>query len=255
MSKSLTNMSDLIYKTKRKALRKKQGFYLPDRENNCKIRTGGEMEQLPVEIMHKAEKGITYISHPLRLRILEYLDVYGASSVSEITKALQEEQVIISQNLRKLREANLVKTERHGLFIFYDVQKEYPASIFVCLRKLFGYMANQFYFLQDGYKALLPKDYTTMAANRIKLFANFEKMRILEFLLANGEKNVSDIAAGVGLEQLKVSQHLKKLKEDEFVSCERQGRFIFYKILKGVHYTALLCIHHRYDSLQDKSQF
>ena len=50
---------------------------------------------LPIEIMKKAVRGISYISHPLRLRILEYLDVNGASSVSTITKALNAEQVII----------------------------------------------------------------------------------------------------------------------------------------------------------------
>lgn len=43
-------------------------------------------------------------------------------------------------------------------------------------------MTDSIRFLADGYKALLPSDYTTMAANRIKLFANFDKMRILEFL-------------------------------------------------------------------------
>ena len=43
-------------------------------------------KQLPSEIMKKAARGISYIAHPLRLRILEYLDVYGASCVSAITK-------------------------------------------------------------------------------------------------------------------------------------------------------------------------
>ena len=43
-------------------------------------------KQLPGETMKKAVKGISYISHPLRLRILEYLDVNGASSVSAITR-------------------------------------------------------------------------------------------------------------------------------------------------------------------------
>ena len=213
------------------------------------------MEQLPVQIMQKAVKGIGYIGHPSRLRILEYLDVNGASSVSDITKAIGEEQVIVSQHLRKLREANLVKTQRKGIFIYYDVCEEYPASIFVCIRKLFGYMTNQFYFLQDDYKAILPKDYTAMVANRIKLFANFDKMRILEYLIIHGKQCVSDIAGGIGSEPLKVTQILKRLKEDEFVHCERDGRYVFYDICKGVHYTALQCIHKRYDKLTDKSQF
>ena len=213
------------------------------------------MEQLPVQIMQKAVKGIGYIGHPSRLRILEYLDVNGARSVSDITKAIGEEQVIVSQHLRKLREANLVKTQRKGIFIYYNICEEYPASIFVCIRKLFGYMTNQFYFLQDDYKAILPKDYTAMVANRIKLFANFDKMRILEYLIIHGKQCVSDIAGGIGSEPLKVTQILKRLKEDEFVHCERDGRYVFYDICKGVHYTALQCIHKRYDKLTDKSQF
>ena len=79
--------------------------------------------------------------------ILEYLDVNGESSVSQITKNVGKEQVIVSQSLKKLREANLVKTKRHGIFIYYAINEEYPASIFVCLRKLFGYMTDNFYFL------------------------------------------------------------------------------------------------------------
>ena len=89
---------------------------------------------LPTEIMKKAVKGISYISHPLRLRILEYLDVNGQSSVSAITKALGAEQAIVSQSLKKMRENSLVKTTRRGIFIYYDICEEYPASIFVCLR-------------------------------------------------------------------------------------------------------------------------
>lgn len=213
------------------------------------------MEQLPVDIMQKALKGIKYISHPLRLRILEFLDVNGSSSVSDITKVLGEEQIIISQHLKKLRDSNLVKTTRKGVFIYYDIFEEYPASIFDCIRKLFGYMTNNFYFLQDDYKALLPKDYTTMVAGRIKLFAHFDKMRILEYLLINEHSSVCDIAKGVGLAQTKVSQYLKKMKEEEFVYCERQGRFVYYSILKGVHKTTIQCIHKRYAKLEDKKNF
>lgn len=211
--------------------------------------------QLPVEVMKKAVKGISYIGHPLRLKILEYLDVMGSSSVSTITKALKEEQVIISQNLKKMREARLVKTKRRGLFIYYSINEEYPASIFICIRKLFGFMTDNFNFLEDSYKVILPDDYTTMVANRIKLFANYDKMRILEYLIIKGESNVSDIVKGIGSEQLKVSQYLKRLKDDGFVTARRDGRFIYYTITKGVHKTAIECIHKRYNSLKDKSDF
>lgn len=211
--------------------------------------------QLPPEIMKKAVKGITYIAHPLRLRILEYLDVNGPASVSAITKAMDEEQVIISQSLKKLRDAHLVTTQRKGLFIYYAIAEEYPASIFVCIRKLFGYMTDSFRFLQDDYKALLPRDYTTMVANQIKLFANYDKMRILEYLNEFGSASVSQIMEGIKSSQIKVSQYLKRLRDDGFVVSRREGRFIIYTITKGVHQTAMSCIHKRYDSLPDKSAF
>ncbi len=203
-------------------------------------------QQLPPEIMKQAVKGISYIAHPLRLRILEFLDVNGEASVSQITKAVKEEQMIVSQSLKKLRDAGLVIAQRHGIFIYYRIQEEYPASIFECLRKLYGYMTDSIRFLADGYKAVLPTDYTTMAANRIKLFANYDKMRILEFLLLHDESNVTEIVQGINSEQLKVSQYLRRLKDDAFVSSRRDGRFIYYSITKGVHKTALQCIHKRY---------
>ena len=199
--------------------------------------------------MKQAVKGICYISHPLRLRILEFLDVNGEASVSQITKAVNAEQMIVSQSLKKFRDAGLVATKRHGIFIYYSIQEEYPASIFDCLRKLYGYMTDSIRFLADGYKAVLPPDYTTMAANRIKLFANYDKMRILEFLLLNGESNVTQIVQEIQSDQLKVSQYLRRLKDDEFVTCRRDGRFVYYNITKGVHKTALQCIHKRYEKI------
>ena len=213
------------------------------------------IQQLPYETARKAVRGLYYLSHPLRLRILEFIDINGSSSVSAITKGVREEQAVVSQSLKKLRDADLVKTKRCGLFIYYDIREEYPASIFICIRKLFGYMTDNFYFLTDGYKAPLPRDYTTMVANRIKLFANYEKFRILEFLTLFGESNVSDIIRGIDSPQLKVSQYLKRLRDDGFVSARRDGRFIYYSITQGVHKTAVQCIHKRYDSLKNKADF
>lgn len=207
---------------------------------------------LPHEIMARAATGLSYVSHPLRLRILEYLDVYGMSSVSAIARGVGAEQVFVSQSLRKMRDANLVRTTRRGVFIYYEICEEYPASIFVCLRKLFGHMTDQLKFMRDGFREILPTDYTTMAANRIKLFANADKMRILEFLIYRGESCVCDIARGVDMPQIKVSQYLKKLSDDDFVVSRRDGRFVYYDITSGVHKTTIGCIHKRYDRVGDE---
>ena len=209
-------------------------------------------KQLPSDVMNKAVRGLTYIAHPLRLRILEFLDVNGMSSVSAISRAVGAEQMIVSQSLRKMRDTNLVRTHRRGIFVYYEICEEYPASIFVCLRKLFGHITDQLKFLRDGYKEILPTDYTTMAANRIKLFANTDKMRILEFLLYRGESCVSEIVSGTKIPQIKVSQYLKKLLDDDFVKSHKEGRFVYYEITAGVHKTTIGCIHKRYDRVGDK---
>lgn len=199
-------------------------------------------QQLNYETMKFAAKGLSYLGHSMRLRIVEYLDVFGASSVSAIAKGIGEDQLFVSQSLKKLREADLVQTERHGIFIYYHLSGEYPASVFVCIRKLFGLVSGQMQFLEDGYKAILPKEFTNLAANQIKLFTHIDKMRILEFLIINGKSCVTDIVNATGLEQIKVSQYLKKMREDEFVKSERDGRFIYYNITKGVHKTAIQCL-------------
>ena len=206
---------------------------------------------LPDAIMTRAVRGLTYIAHPLRLRILEFLDVYGMSSVSAIARGVGAEQMIVSQSLRKMRETELGQTHRRGIFIYYEICREYPASIFVCLRKLFGHMTDQLKFLRANHKEILPTDYTTMAANRIKLFANYDKMRILEYLTYNGESCVSEIVAGTNIPQIKVSQYLKKLYDDDFVKSRRDGRHVYYEITAGVHKTTIGCIHKRYDNVGD----
>lgn len=204
---------------------------------------------LPREIMERATRGLTYIAHPLRLRILEFLDVYGMSSVSAIARGVGAEQMIVSQSLRKMRDANLVQTHRRGIFVYYEICRDYPASIFVCMRKLFGHMTDQLKFLRATHKEILPTDYTTMVANRIKLFANFDKMRILEYLTYNGESCVSEIVSGTQIPQIKVSQYLKKLLDDDFVKSRRDGRHVYYDITPGVHNTPIGCIHKRYDNV------
>ena len=61
------------------------------------------------------------LAHPLRLRILEYIDQRGETSVNKIYHKLQIEQSITSQHLKILRLAGVVRGRRDGKKVFYTI--------------------------------------------------------------------------------------------------------------------------------------
>lgn len=61
------------------------------------------------------------IAHPLRIKILKFIDTHGVINVNKIYNTLKLEQSITSQHLRVLRGAEIVKTQREGKFIRYHL--------------------------------------------------------------------------------------------------------------------------------------
>jgi len=61
------------------------------------------------------------LAHPLRMRILEFIDNHKTINVNKIYNTLKLEQSITSQHLRILRLAGIVITSREGKFIHYSV--------------------------------------------------------------------------------------------------------------------------------------
>jgi DNA-binding transcriptional ArsR family regulator len=64
------------------------------------------------------------LAHPLRLRIVQFIDAQTSACVNDIHKAVDIEQSIASQHLRILRMAELVHTRREGKFVFYSIDYE-----------------------------------------------------------------------------------------------------------------------------------
>lgn len=62
------------------------------------------------------------LAHPLRLRILEYIDDEGETNVNKIYRSLNIEQSITSQHLRVLRLADVVQCERDGKMVVYKIK-------------------------------------------------------------------------------------------------------------------------------------
>ncbi|MBT8221120.1 MAG: metalloregulator ArsR/SmtB family transcription factor [Bacteroidia bacterium] len=61
------------------------------------------------------------LCHPLRLKIIGFIDQHKSINVNKIYNTLKLEQSITSQHLRILRNSNLVNTNRDGKFIHYSL--------------------------------------------------------------------------------------------------------------------------------------
>jgi len=61
------------------------------------------------------------LAHPLRLKILEYIDSQGVINVNRIYNTLNIEQSVTSQHLRLLRVAGVVNASKEGKFVHYDI--------------------------------------------------------------------------------------------------------------------------------------
>jgi len=64
------------------------------------------------------------LAHPLRLKILEFIDNQGTTHVNSIYNSIKIEQSITSQHLRIMRKAGVLEAEREGKFVFYSINYE-----------------------------------------------------------------------------------------------------------------------------------
>jgi ArsR family transcriptional regulator len=64
------------------------------------------------------------LAHPLRMKILEFIDQKGSINVNKIYNTLKLEQSITSQHLRILRNAEVVSASREGKMVIYQIN--YP---------------------------------------------------------------------------------------------------------------------------------
>lgn len=73
------------------------------------------------EQLHESSEILRALAHPLRMKILEFIDQNDMINVNKIYNTLKLEQSITSQHLRILRLAGLVTTQREGKFIYYSI--------------------------------------------------------------------------------------------------------------------------------------
>ncbi|NBC06423.1 MAG: metalloregulator ArsR/SmtB family transcription factor [Bacteroidetes bacterium] len=77
--------------------------------------------KVDIDRLHTSSEVLRAVAHPLRMKILEFIDRNEEINVNKIYNTLGLEQSITSQHLRILRQVNLVHTEREGKYIHYSI--------------------------------------------------------------------------------------------------------------------------------------
>lgn len=79
---------------------------------------------------------IRHAAHPLRLQILDYLRFAGRpQTVSQIVEACESSQAIVSQQLRILKDQNIVRSRRDGNNVLYEIANPNVLLLLECIRR------------------------------------------------------------------------------------------------------------------------
>ncbi len=90
---------------------------------------------IDMETLERVTPIIRNVAHPLRLRILDYLDHAGEPrTVTDITEAARAGQAIVSQQLRILKDTGVLAAKREGSFVYYSLSDRSVLLLLDCIR-------------------------------------------------------------------------------------------------------------------------
>ncbi len=92
---------------------------------------------LPMENLEHAAGCLRTISHPARLRMIQMM-LQDRYTVGELAEACEIKSHVASEHLRLMQHCNLLKSDREGQRIYYQVEDPALASIISCVEKRFG---------------------------------------------------------------------------------------------------------------------
>jgi DNA-binding transcriptional ArsR family regulator len=86
--------------------------------------------------VRKLDKQLKAMANPKRLLILKYLKKSRESVVNDIARAVELKFQATSQHLRILRSADIVRTRKKSLFVFYSLTENQEEPIKTVLKLL-----------------------------------------------------------------------------------------------------------------------
>jgi DNA-binding transcriptional ArsR family regulator len=91
---------------------------------------------IDMETLERVAPVIRTVAHPLRLRILDYLNGSGGPrTVSQIVEACGCGQALVSQQLRILKDQGVLRARREGNFVLYGIANRSVLLLLDCIRR------------------------------------------------------------------------------------------------------------------------
>lgn len=78
------------------------------------------------------------LAHPLRMKILEYLDTNPGCPTNEIYHKLKIEQSICSKHLRILKNSDIIVPSKHGIYVAHYINYPIVNRVVTSINKFIG---------------------------------------------------------------------------------------------------------------------
>jgi len=89
-------------------------------------------------------------------------------------------------------------------------------------------------------------DALSQAAECLKTLAHPHRLQIVQILMSGDPITVNELAENCELSQPTMSEHLRLMQRCGFLSSEREGRTVYYKISEPHLYDIMKCIQSRF---------
>jgi DNA-binding transcriptional ArsR family regulator len=92
---------------------------------------------IDLDVLSQAAECLKVIAHPVRLRMIQML-INHEYTVGELAEACGIRPHMASEHLRLMQHCGLMKSEKEGRKVFYQLAEPHLASIMACIEKRFG---------------------------------------------------------------------------------------------------------------------
>lgn len=89
---------------------------------------------LPDDVVQETARMLRCLGHPMRLRILDFLEVHDECMVTEIHEGLGMEQAVCSQHLNLMRDKGILARRKEGVNVYYRLGDPRSVKVLMCLR-------------------------------------------------------------------------------------------------------------------------